>query len=218
MATGALMGSGFSRPQAWLTPLGVGRWAGGLLAAVFILAAATVVPAQADDGRQLVDSLGERVIAVLKKDAGQAERRADLESVLRDYFDLPEIARLVLGRHWRKADDGQQKRYLELFADYVVAVYSGQFGNYGGQTFAVIQSRPVDRSETMVTAQIQGNEGPPVVLNFRIHPTSQGPRIVDVAVEGVSMLITMRDEFSSVVNREGIDGLLRRLEEKVNSA
>lgn len=212
------MRSGSVWPQVWFGALGVGRFGGLLAAAVFILAAAMVSPAQADDGRRLVDSLGERVIAVLKKDAAQAERRAELESVLRDYFDLPEIARLVLGRHWRKADDAQQKRYLELFADYVVAVYSGQFGNYGGQTFAVVQSRPVDQSETMVTAQIQGNDGPPIVLNFRIHPTAQGPRIVDVAVEGVSMLITMRDEFSSVVNREGIDGLLRRLEEKVKSA
>lgn len=208
--------------QAYLQPLAARirlRFAHAWIGlGVLLIASTAALPARADDGKALIGSLGERVIAVLKQESGPAERREELQTILRDYFDLPEIARLVLGRHWRRADESQRERYVELFADYVVAVYSGQFGTYGGQRFTVLQSRPVDQAETMVTAEIRGNDGAPVVLNFRLHPTGHGPKIVDVAVEGVSMLITMREEFSSVVNREGIDGLLRRLEAKVRSA
>ena len=203
------MRSDFARLQmlvALVRPRRLPLW---LAAGVFLIVGATALTARADEGQTLIGSLGDQVIAVLKQDSGPSERRQELESILHDYFDMPEIARLVLGRHWRRADEAQRERYIELFAQYVVAVYSGQFGTYGGQRFS---------ADTMVTAEIRGNDGIPVVLHFRLHPTERGPRIVDVSVEGVSMLITMREEFSSVVTREGIDGLLRRLEAKTRSA
>lgn len=212
------MRSDFARLQmlvALVRPRRLPLW---LAAGVFLIVGATALTARADEGQTLIGSLGDQVIAVLKQDSGPSERRQELQSILHDYFDMPEIARLVLGRHWRRADEAQRERYIELFAQYVVAVYSGQFGTYGGQRFSVVQSRPVDEADTMVTAEIRGNDGIPVVLHFRLHPTERGPRIVDVSVEGVSMLITMREEFSSVVTREGIDGLLRRLEAKTRSA
>lgn len=189
-----------------------------LAAGIFLIAGTIALPARADEGQALIGSLGDQVITVLKQDSGASERRAELETILHGYFDMPEIARLVLGRHWRRADEAQRERYIELFTQYVVAIYSGQFGTYGGQEFSVLQSRPVDEAETMVTAEIRGNDGVPIVLHFRLHTTDHGPKIVDVSVEGVSMLITMREEFSSVVTREGIDGLLRRLEAKTGSA
>lgn len=183
-----------------------------------LLTAVASLPAHADSDSALIDALGKRVILVLKKEQDAEQRRVEFENILSDFFDLREIARLVLGRHWRKAEPHQQERYLELFGRYVVAVYAGQFGNYGGQTFTVVQSRAIGQSESLVSAEIRGEGGPPVFLNFRVHRTADGPRVVDVTVEGVSMLITMRDEFSSVVTREGIEGLLRRLEEKVATA
>lgn len=212
------MHPGFARLQlliAFARPRQLPLW---LTATVFLIAATMAHSVRADEGQALIGSLGDQVIAVLKQDSAAPERREEFEAILHGYFDLPEIARLVLGRHWRRADDTQRERYIELFARYVVAVYSGQFGTYGGQKFSVLQSRRVDEAETMVTAEVRGNDGVPIVLHFRLHPTSQGPKIVDVSVEGVSMLITMREEFSSVVTREGIDGLLRRLEAKTGSA
>lgn len=188
-----------------------------LLACCVLILLAAPRSANADDGESLIESLGEQVIVLLKDEAAASGRRSGFEQILSDFFDVPKIARLVLGRYWPRADAEQRERYVDLFSRYVVAVYSGQFGNYGGQTFKVLQSRPVSESAHLVTAEIRGGAGPPILLTFRVHETTEGPKVVDVMVEGVSMLITMREEFASVVRREGIEGLLRRLEAKAGT-
>ena len=123
-------------------------------------------------------------------------------------FDLAFIGRFVLGKYWRATTPEQQEDYLALFGEYLVQTYSARLGGYSGETMAVVSTRQASEKDFVVRTQIDRPTGPPVVAEWRVRTTGGGFRIIDVMVEGISMAVTQRSEFASVVQRDGIDGLL----------
>src|SRR5262249_26267570 len=123
------------------------------------------------------------------------------------------IARFVLGRYWNLATPEQQRDYQRLFADMIVKVYSGRFSMYSGETLKVTGSRQESGSDSIVSSQILRPSGPPVSVDWRVRDRNGDYKIIDVAVEGVSMGVTQRDEFSSVIQRGGgtVDALIKEL-------
>jgi phospholipid transport system substrate-binding protein len=93
----------------------------------------------------------------------------------------------------------------------VASLYANKFGDYAGQEFKVIGQRASGENDISVESNILQNNKSPVKVEFRVRQTETGFKIVDVYVEGISLLITKRDEFITVLSREGMDGLLSRL-------
>lgn len=165
-----------------------------------------------------LQDLGERAIAVLAdKDQALAKREEAVEVMLRDNLELETMGRFVLGPEWRKASDAQRKDYVELFSEFVVRTYSRRLGGYGGQKFLVTGTSQAGKSDALVVTAITSDDGsPPVQAGWRVKTADDGKlKIVDVIVEGVSMLQTQRSEFDSVVRRSGLEGLMVLLKEKL---
>lgn len=188
----------------------------GALCAIVIVVAAAAQAAQ--DPRQFIDRLGGEVLGILNDrgidQAGRADRFRDLFGAA---FDLPAISQFVLGRHWREASPQQRAEWQEVLKDYVAGLYARQFSTYSGQQFEVIRERPLDGS-TVVQARIQQGDGQPLDVDFRVQQKGEEMKIVDVLVANVSLIVTKRAEFDSVIQREGVEGLMRRLRQKSASA
>ena len=173
-------------------------------------AAAQAMPGEAG---QFVRALGNEVISVLSDhnlDVGK--RREVLRGIFMRSFDSKTIARFALGRYWRTANQRQKDRYLAVFPFYVADVYASQLAGYSGETFVVLRSRRVSDSKIVVNAEIQRPDGSALKVDFRVRRTTHGYKNIDVLVERLSLLVTKRDEFSTVVRRKGMDGLLSLLE------
>ena len=84
---------------------------------------------------------------------------------------------------------------MELFPKYVAKLYAIQFSDYAGQTFAVKGSKPGSDGSTIVNAEIDQPNGEPIKLDFIVQSAGQAPKVIDVKVEGVSLLVTKRSEF-----------------------
>jgi phospholipid transport system substrate-binding protein len=192
--------------------LRVGFLAGALVAAVgWPGPAAAAMPAGA--GR-FVEALGTKVVEILKApNIDLPEREKRFRSLFVSAFDAPTIGRFVLGRNWRTLNAAQRSKYLDLFNSYVAAIYATQFAHYQGQTFKVVDANAQEGSDTLVSTAINRAEGSPLDVKFRVRDEKGSFKIVDVAVEGVSLIITKRAEFASVIQREGFDGLMRRMNE-----
>jgi len=174
-----------------------------------------IVYAQSQDARGFVRDLGDGVIAVLKDEKrNEASRRAALRAIFLESFDTVAIARFALGRYWRVATEAQKARYLDMFPTYVADIYAGRLSNYAGEVFAVLRERTSDATRTLVNAEIRRPDGGTLKIDFRVHRTADGFRTFDVLVEGLSLLITKRDEFATVIRRKGLDGLLSLLEQQ----
>ncbi len=158
---------------------------------------------------QFIDRLGAEAIAALRASGHTLEQReARLRGVLRSDFDLPLIGRFVLGKHWRRATPEQRSDYTALFSEYVLTTYTARLGGYAGDSLTVLGARPAGQKDAVVRTRIDRPSGPPITADWRVRITGERYRIIDVVVEGISMVITQRSEFAAVIQRHGIEGLL----------
>src|ERR1700752_1668142 len=158
-----------------------------LIAAVF--ASPAPAPAAADPAA-LISNLGSRALEVLGKDATQAQRVARFRELLREDFDVPGIARFVLGRYWNAATEEQRAEYVKLFEDYIAMAYATRLAEYTGETFKVTGSRP-DADGAIVSSQIiRPAGGPPGKVGWRLAGRNGVYKISDVSVDGISMAVT----------------------------
>ncbi len=187
----------------------------GVLALAWGMAATPRSADAADDAKAFVQGIGDQVVKVLQQKLPREQTAQQLGAIWLPAFDVESIGRSVLGKHWKKASDEQRKAYMELFPKYVAKLYAIQFSDYSGETFVVKGSKVTSDRNTIVNAEIDRPNGEPIKLDFIVQSGGQGPKITDVKVEGVSLLVTKRSEFDSVVAQKGIDGLIQALRQKV---
>jgi phospholipid transport system substrate-binding protein len=170
----------------------------------------------AEDPRSFVGTLGAQAIQVLGPSVAPAQRVARFRQLFHDDFDIPGIGQFVLGRYWRTATPQEQQEFLQLFQEYIVQAYSARLGEYGGAPFRVTGSRPAG-GETVVTSEIDRPGGAPIQVDWFLINSGGAYKITDVYVGGVSMKVTQRDEFASVIQRNGgqIGALLAQLRQKL---
>ncbi len=191
-----------------------------LFASVLIAGASSPVVADSTDeeAAQFIQGLADKAIAVLSDNGGSLEtRESEFQTLLYDGFALDRIGRFVVGSHWRKMSVEQQEDYQQLFKLWVLKTYSVRLGGYSGQTFAivkVVEAGTTDRYIRTLIDQPKGGES--VRCDWRVRHIDGSYKIVDVVVEGVSMVVTQRQEFAAVVRRHGVDGLIETLRARVS--
>ncbi len=190
------------------------------LALIVGVIGSAVPAAAAADPAALIDDLGNRALAVLGKNVAPGEREARFRELFHQDFDVPGIARFVLGRYWRVATAPQQQEFVRLFAEYIALAYSNRLAEYSGETLKVTGSRAEPDGPVVASEIIRPNGAPPAKVDWRLTRSDDGYKISDVVVEGISMAVTQRSEFASVIQRHGgqVQGLIEVLREKVASA
>jgi phospholipid transport system substrate-binding protein len=196
-----------------------------MTAAVALVAAMAPIPVRAQspasaavtEGGQFVSDLASRAVAELTTgDLAMHERVARLRTMLTEAFDVPAIGRFVLGRYWRVASESERAEYLKLFEDFIVQTYVQRFNDFAGAQLRVLQTRPGQDGEVIATLE-GGLPGKPAArFDIRMRRDAAAFKIFDVVVEGISMSVTQRDDFSAVIQRNGgkVEGLLASLREK----
>lgn len=186
---------------------------GGILAAAAVPALAAAPSATDPDA--FIAGLGERTFAALGRPGATPDRRfREVAGLFDEAVDVDLVARLVLGRHWRSLDEGQRAEYLRLFRAYTRDGLARRFTAYAdGGRLTLTGTRKAGDDDTLVGTRILLAGGkPPVSVDWRVRDAGGGRLvIVDVVAEGVSMLVTNRSQFDSIVNSRGIDGLLAQM-------
>ncbi len=194
-----------------------------IMIAIFACLMALALPARAQQDlgpEELVRKVTQDVLDAIRSDkqlaAGDKQKALKLaEEKVLPYIDFEEATRLAVGRAWAQASPEQKKRLVGEFRNMLVRTYSNAIEAYQGQTLKVLPSRGEPKGdEATVRTQFVRAGGQPLPIDFQMRKTEKGWRVFDIAVEGVSLVLTYRSEFDAVVKQEGIDGLIKRLEEK----
>jgi phospholipid transport system substrate-binding protein len=171
----------------------------------------------AESARALIEEVSADVLTILSDHSrGDRQKFDALVVLLDDPIDLDLVGRLILGRHWRTADDGQRRQYLELFREYALANLASKLHLYRGQSFEVTGAKVVSDKDALVTSRILSEGEPPLEVDWRLRQQNDGGLVtIDLIVEGVSLIVTLRSEFASVIERRGFDGLLAELRQRI---
>jgi len=165
--------------------------------------------AAAPDPASYITDVGNQVLDLFK-DTRRAdrERERQFRQIADDAFDIPKIARFILGRYWATASEVERQQFVNAFEEYMVRVYWSYFSQYHAESITVLAQRDLGASGVRITTQIIRPAGRgPVKVDWTI--TAQGGtyKIIDVSIEGVSQALTYREEFSSIMSRNRAGGL-----------
>ncbi len=171
------------------------------------------------DARNFVEKLGERAINELTpEDISDADRVKRMRALLADDFDMPTIAKFVLGIYWRRATEAERSEFLELYRTVVAHGYSRLFKDYASEIFLVNKERPAPGGGVIVYGRSPRLSDEPILVEMLVKKAGNKFKTMDFKVAGVSMPFTHRKEYSSVIRRRNgkVSGLLGALRKKAS--
>jgi phospholipid transport system substrate-binding protein len=189
------------------------------LLACFLLLVAAPAGRAAETPAATIERLNAALLATMKDAAalGYRGRYEQLAPVLRETFDFPAMARIVVGSHWSSISTAQQQAFTEAFTDYSIGVFADRFDGYEGETFEVLGEQPARRGAVLVQNRIVKSDGEPVAINYLTRPENDGAnwRVIDTILGGMaSELASRRSEYGGIIEKLGIGALIEALKDK----
>lgn len=189
-----------------------------LAAAIVLSSGAAFAPVRAADGpaAALIEGTAAKVIEIIKSTPAGPARQAAIRQVLETDFDLAYMGRSALGTNWAKATPEEQQRFLKAASSAEAHAYSERFGQYGGQTLAVGKVSDRGNGVWVVDSKLNQSNGQPISIQWEVRNSGAGPKIADVKIEGVSMVMTRRSDFTSYIQNHGgkVEPLITELENR----
>lgn len=176
------------------------RVAAGLLC--LCLLAAGAAGSTHDEPSRYVTNLVEKTVPRLAA-MPQPARPPELRRLLDENLDLAGIARFVLGRYWRMASEGERAEFTHLFTELIVQTSDAGLAGYTGQRLRVSDVRAVEDGEVTVRSELGQTDGPAIKIDWRLRRQRDRFRIVDVAVEGISVRVALRDLVAATIQESG---------------
>ena len=204
---------------AVIAALLAGLGSGVALAADVKPAPATSTPpasVPADDPGKLVQASAEGMLKDL--DANRAEFRKDPAKVnalvdkwLLPHFDTAYSARLVLGKHWRDANEDQRKRFVNAFYQSLLRNYGTALVDFTSDRMKFLPAQ-VDGDNATVRTEIKRSNGTRIPVNYQLRKTPDGWKAWDVVIEGISYVKSFREDFGAEIDQKGLDAVIQRIE------
>jgi phospholipid transport system substrate-binding protein len=167
------------------------------------------------EARAVIEETVVEVLAVLNaEDLSTEARLARIEEIAYARFDFDIIARLVLSRGWKRFSADQQQEFIREFKDYLANSYGQRIEVYNQEKVAVVGVRDEPRGDVTVHTKIVGGEYDGALVDYRMRQREGSWRVIDVVIEGISLVSNYRDQFRAVMSRHGPDGLLEQLRKK----
>ena len=150
----------------------------------------------------------------LKGPAHTQDRRQALRRVMEDVIDFPDAARRALALHWQGRTEAERAEFVALFQDLVIYSYIVTMESYGSQT-VVYAGETVSDGGAAVFTTVQGRQGAPIPVEYRMHQRDGRWLIHDVVIQGVSLVANYRTQFHTLVRSSSYAELVRRIRARV---
>ena len=184
----------------------------GFLMLVAMLLANTAIAeaTPTDDVRSSVEA----VIALLKDDQLNRETRRDrMREVIDRRFDFRAMSQRTLATNWKKASDAEKEKFTELFAELIQNSYVSKIEAYTNETVEYPNEKKNGRKAVVDTLIVTSSADIPV--NYKVYLKDGSWLVYDVIIEGVSLISNYRSSYQEIVKKDGFDGLLAKMEEKI---
>lgn len=191
-----------------------------ILAAVFALLAPGAWASTDVAPDVLARSVTDEILAIIRADkelqAGHPQKVAQLvEAKVLPHFNFGRMTQLAVGRNWRQATPDQQRALIEEFRTLLVRTYTSAFTQYKNQTidYRPLRTTPGD-TDVVVKSLIKQPAGQPIAIDYSMEKVAGAWKVYDVKIEGISLVENYRSTFNNEIQRGGVEGLIRALNNK----
>ncbi|MCW8305628.1 ABC transporter substrate-binding protein [Acidiphilium sp. PA] len=198
-----LLGAFAVMPVLALSPLLAGR----------ALAAAP----SAATAKAFIDSSGQKLVSIINGAGSTSQKAAQLRALVNNIVAVDQIGKFVLGRYYRVATPAQRSEYMQLFHQTLAYNITTQIRAYKGVTFKTGRVTSGPEGE-MVSTEVSRQGQAPAHVQWVVDTVGGQPKIVDVVVEGTSLRVTERSDYSSVINDHGgqVEALLSAMKRQLS--
>ena len=172
-------------------------------------------PLAADNVRDVQDLLKQRLDAVLvvlqNQDKTLEAKKAEISDIVTPLFDFPLMAKLTLGRkHWPTMTRDQQDKFTALFVDLLRKTYLDRVSQYSDEQVVIKNAAEVNRKVHILTDLF--SKGDNIEMLYKFYRAGDGWKIYDVEIQGVSLIVSYRNQFDQILSEGTINDLIRQLE------
>ena len=175
------------------------------------------ISAENDPGTFVMEMTTNAINTLTDKSISQNDKEDQFGILFDNNFDVSSISRFVLGKYWKQASLDQKKKFIKAFRNYVVKTYSSRFNEYSGEKLKLVNYENEKNPKIfLVHTIVEKEDPPPIKVDWRIGKKKDSFVILDIIIEGISLAVTQRSEFVSVIdqNEGSIDQLISILIEK----
>ncbi|HEC28335.1 MAG TPA: ABC transporter substrate-binding protein [Gammaproteobacteria bacterium] len=187
--------------------------AGLIFGIVFVFFSQTILAADSpmDQLKSTIDS----VITTLKDKSLDSEaRRSKIRVLINDRFYFRAMSQRTLSRYWKKATPQQQKQFVSLFSKLLENTYVGRLEAYTNEKVVYLRERNKNAKRAVVYTQIETGSTE-IPINYKLARKNDKWLIYDVVIEEVSLISNFRSSYAEIIKKEGMDGLLSKMEKKL---
>jgi phospholipid transport system substrate-binding protein len=189
-----------------------------LLLPAALTPAATPASSPASTARAVVESALQDVLKALRdKNLSPAEKRDQVRQIAYAGMDFETMSRLSLGRNWRDIPEAKRDEFIKEFRDHMSATYGRALDRYSDEDLKVTGERAdsnTDRTVQTIIVKPGAGAGESIPVDYRLRQKDKVWKVIDVTVDGVSIVTNFRAQFQDVLAKGGIDRLLTLLREK----
>ena len=172
-----------------------------------------------DPGKYVIDTTESALETLTNKNITESQKIENFGKLFDQNFDVPSISRFVLGKYWKTASTDQKKKFIKAFRDYIVKTYSTRFVDYSGEKLVLLSSENDKNPKLFIVhTALNRPDSTPILIDWRVGLKKDRFVILDIVIEGISLAVTQRSEFVSVIDQNdgSIDKLISMLKEKTN--
>lgn len=186
---------------------------------IFLLSLFSYCGVFAGESPTVVVKEGVTEVVAMVKDTSldQIARRDRMRTSIASRFDFNTMSRSILAQNWKKASDQQRSRFIVLLRTLLEDTYMAAIESYTSEQIN-FGNEKIKGKRAVVNVSILLTSGAEAPLLFKLRDKNGEWIVYDVVIEGVSLVSTFRSNFGSIVKREGVDGLLDRLEQKMEQS
>jgi phospholipid transport system substrate-binding protein len=182
--------------------------------ALAVVALCAAAASAAPGPRDVVQQLGDQVLAVLKdKSISNDTKRERILDISRRGVDYETLSRLVLARNWSRLTPDEQARFQEEFRRHLAVTYGNAVDNYRNETMVITGDREEARGDWTVRTKIPRG-GDEILVDYRLRQVNGEWKIIDFIVEGVSLVSNFRSQFQDLLASKSPKELIDLLHEK----
>ena len=170
-----------------------------------------------DPGSYIMNMTKSAIDTLTSSSITQEQKEKEFGVLFDKNFDVPSISKFVLGKYWKQASLDQKKQFIKAFRNYVVKTYSSRFGEYTGEKLKLVNFENESNPRIFLVHTVLEREDAPIIkVDWRIGKKKDRYVILDIVIEGISLAVTQRSEFTAVIdqNEGDINKLISLLKEK----
>ena len=186
-----------------------------LILALFISSINSFVLASFEAEEKFVSNFADNAISILSNESLDAsQKNIQFTELVMSSIDMNLISKFVLSKYWKLATDDQKKAYLAAFKQYFISSYANKLDQYSGEKVVIVSSNAAKKFVIVKSNIVRdGTDTLKIELDWRLLTRDGQTKIIDLSIEGISLIIAQREEFQSFLanNDNSLDALINKL-------